>query len=103
MCQIGARILAALNASRILWVEGLRGEDITDGHIDSLARFVGTHTILIEYPAYADSTDPWYQLAVTTHVRANESHAVDVASRRVRSTARTPPPALSYCHGSDDD
>ena len=67
--QITARILSATGATRLLWVDGLLGQDITDGHIDTLVRFVGTDTLVIEMPAVADTSDPWWNLAVATKVR----------------------------------
>ena len=35
-----------LGATNIIWLEGTTDEDITDGHIDGLVRFVDEHTIL---------------------------------------------------------
>ncbi len=37
--QIEERLLGLLGADRLIWVDGLAGHDITDGHIDTLARF----------------------------------------------------------------
>lgn len=39
--DIGKRLLKAYYAEEIIWSEGVWGEDITDYHIDSLARFTG--------------------------------------------------------------
>lgn len=38
--QISKRLLAAYGADQIIWSSGVAGLDITDYHIDSLARFV---------------------------------------------------------------
>ena len=43
----------------MIWVDGLAGHDITDGHIDTLARFVNPATIIIDKPAFEDPSDPW--------------------------------------------
>lgn len=54
-----AEILAALGASRMLWVPGLRNHDITDDHIDGLARFVGAGRMVVDQPAEPLASGPW--------------------------------------------
>jgi agmatine deiminase len=49
--EIGARLMAAYGAERIIWAPGVAGLDITDYHIDSLARFTGPGRVLINLPA----------------------------------------------------
>lgn len=64
--EIGEALVAALGAERILWVDGVAGEDITDGHIDTLARFADPTTIVHEFPSYVEPGEVWYDLAVDT-------------------------------------
>jgi agmatine deiminase len=42
--------MAAYGAERIIWAPGVAGLDITDYHIDSLARFTGPGRVLINLP-----------------------------------------------------
>ncbi len=63
---IADRLTALLGADRLLWVDGIAGMDITDGHIDTLARFVDPATIVHEYPSYVEPGETWYDLAVDT-------------------------------------
>ena len=42
---------------------GLKGKDITDYHIDALARFVNPGKILIQLPARIDPADPFSRAA----------------------------------------
>jgi agmatine deiminase len=65
--DIATALVAGLGASRMLWVDGVAGEDITDGHIDTLARFVDATTIIHEYPSYVEPGETWYDVAVSTH------------------------------------
>lgn len=58
--QIGARLKALVGAERIIWVDGVAGQDITDSHIDTLARFIDPTTILVEDPG---TTDVWERVA----------------------------------------
>ncbi len=64
--EIARRLVALLGAERLLWVDGIAGADITDGHIDTLARFVDRSTIVNEVPSYVEPGETWYDLAVRT-------------------------------------
>lgn len=88
--EIGRRLLRAYGAERMIWTRGVYGEDITDYHIDSLARFTGPGRVLINLPDRPDRGDPFHQAALDTH-DALEAAGVDVEVipepeyRRVRS------------------
>lgn len=64
--QIEAALLEAYGASRMLWAPGLRGEDITDYHIDSLVRLTGPGRALINLPKHPDPRDPFHRAAEQT-------------------------------------
>ncbi|MEM9845942.1 MAG: agmatine deiminase family protein [Pseudomonadota bacterium] len=65
--QIEARLLSALGADRMIWSPGVWDEDITDYHIDSLARFTGPGRVLINLPARQDPSDPFHLAGRETH------------------------------------
>ncbi|MGX9355364.1 agmatine deiminase family protein [Roseobacteraceae bacterium S113] len=65
--EIGARLLKAYGAERILWSPGVWDEDITDYHIDSLARFTGPGRVLMNLPDTPDPDDPFHAAALETH------------------------------------
>lgn len=65
--QISSALLAAYGADRIVWSDGVWGEDITDYHIDSLARFTGENRILINLPDEPDERDPFHMAALDTY------------------------------------
>ncbi|MFU1477972.1 agmatine deiminase family protein [Roseovarius sp. C7] len=67
--EIEARLLAAYGAERMIWSEGVWGEDITDYHIDSLARFTGPGRVLINLPDEPDMNDPFHLAALDTYDR----------------------------------
>lgn len=67
--EIEARLLRAYGADRMIWSSGLWGEDITDYHIDSLARFTGPGQVLINLPEDPDSDDPFHFAALDTYER----------------------------------
>ncbi len=51
----------------MIWSGGVWGEDITDYHIDSLARFTGAGRVLINLPNRPDMHDPFHVAALETH------------------------------------
>lgn len=65
--EIELRLLTAFGADRMIWSPGVWGEDITDYHIDSLARFSGPGRVLINLPDDPDLEDPFHFAAVETH------------------------------------
>ncbi|MEJ8559874.1 agmatine deiminase family protein [Yoonia sp. GPGPB17] len=67
--EIEMRLLRAYGADRIVWSPGVWGEDITDYHIDSLARFTGPGRVLINLPDDPDMRDPFHVAALNTHDR----------------------------------
>ncbi|MGB2756101.1 MAG: agmatine deiminase family protein, partial [Acidimicrobiia bacterium] len=74
--QVEAHILSMLGADRMLWIDGLAGADITDGHIDTLARFASSEIIVIDKPAFEDPEDPWVQVAERTREQLTEARTV---------------------------
>ena len=67
--EIGRRLKHAYGAEQIIWGEGVWGEDITDYHIDSLARFTGAGRVLINLPEDPDPYDPFHTAALETRDR----------------------------------
>jgi len=65
--EIEARLLSAYGAERMIWSEGVMNEDITDYHIDSLARFTGGGRVLMNLPDRPDPEAPFHQAALDTN------------------------------------
>lgn len=88
--DVEARLLAAYGAQRMIWSKGVKGEDITDYHIDSLARFTGPGKVLINLPEDPDPRDPFHRAAAQTHAGLlaaglDVEHIPEPNSRRVKS------------------
>lgn len=64
--EIGERLVDLLGAERLIWVDGLAGEDITDGHIDTLARFAQPDVVVLDAPAFEEPGDVWFDVSVAT-------------------------------------
>lgn len=67
--EIEKRLLAAYGARRMIWSPGVRNKDITDYHIDSLARFTGASRVLINLPDSPDLHDPFHLAGLQTRDR----------------------------------
>ncbi len=67
--QIEARLLKAYGADKMIWSRGVYDQDITDYHIDSLARFTGAGRVLINLPDRPDLDDPFHLAALDTYDR----------------------------------
>ncbi len=75
--DIEAAILDMLGADRMIWVDGLAGADITDRHIDTLARFADPSTIVVDTPAFDDPADPWVAVAARTKSIVTAATTID--------------------------
>jgi agmatine deiminase len=57
--EVELALLNALGGKKMIWAPGIAGKDITDYHIDALARFVGPGKVLIQLGDAIDPDDPW--------------------------------------------
>ncbi|MEV6521400.1 agmatine deiminase family protein [Longispora sp. NPDC051575] len=57
--QIEADLIAALGVRKVIWLAGVRGEDITDAHVDTLVRYVAPGVVLLDKPAPDSPPDVW--------------------------------------------
>jgi agmatine deiminase len=57
--RLTTEICDYLGARKMIWIPGLRGHDITDDHIDGLARFVRGPDVVVDQPANPHARNPW--------------------------------------------
>ena len=65
--EIEAMLLDTMGATKMIWAPGIKGADITDYHIDALARFIKPGQVLIQMGDEVDPDDPWSVSAFETH------------------------------------
>ena len=65
--EVEAMLLETMGAKKMIWAPGIKGADITDYHIDALARFVKPAQVLIQMGEEIDPEDPWSVSAFETH------------------------------------
>jgi agmatine deiminase len=57
--RLTADICGHLGARKMIWVPGLKHHDITDDHIDGLARFARPAEVVVDQPASPHATNAW--------------------------------------------
>jgi agmatine deiminase len=65
--EVESLLLEAMGASKMIWAPGIKDADITDYHIDALARFTEPGVVLIQLGDEVDPSDPWSIAAFETH------------------------------------
>ena len=53
--QIAAAMRAAYGASKVIWLTGVKGQDITDDHVDATSRFLKQGRGLVQWPDNRDT------------------------------------------------
>lgn len=65
--EVEKLLLDALGAEKVIWAPGVAGADITDFHIDALARYVKPGQVMIQLPKKITAGDPWSASAYETY------------------------------------
>lgn len=55
-CDIEGELRRTLGVDKVIWIPGRKGLDVTDGHIDGLARFLSPGKVLLSRPSQLDSS-----------------------------------------------
>ena len=84
--QLEAAMGAAYGASEVIWFTGIRGQDITDDHVDSTSRFTAAATGIVQYPRQASDHNMWSndercQYEVLSH--AHSDHGRPIATTKL--------------------
>lgn len=77
--EIEAELKELLGVTTVIWFPGVRGEDITDAHIDSLVRFAAPGVVLLDTPGPGVPADVWSDS--TAQARKILSTSTDAAGR----------------------
>ncbi|MGW5778019.1 agmatine deiminase family protein [Streptomyces sp. NPDC003863] len=95
--QVEQAMKSALGIDKVIWVPGLAGQDITDCHIDCLARFVAPGRVILDQPG--PGTDPKW-VAVYNETKQILLSATDAQGRSLTVT-ELPGPTRSRIRGKD--
>lgn len=98
-----------LGVKKIIWLKGLKGYDITDSHIDALARFVAPGVVMVSKPPPESQTQglplhsKWFQawreqyaqaiqvLSTTTDAKGNTLRVIDLPEPNPSKARRISP------------
>ncbi|MFE2288746.1 agmatine deiminase family protein [Streptomyces sp. NPDC059443] len=81
--QVEESLKSALGIDKVIWVPGLAGQDITDCHIDCLARFTSPGQVILDKPG-PDADSKW--VAVYDETRQILQSATDAQGRPLAIT-----------------
>ncbi|MFD5143961.1 agmatine/peptidylarginine deiminase [Streptomyces sp. NPDC058401] len=79
--QIEAELLTRFGASKMIWLPGVRGQDVTDGHIDGTARYIKPGVVMVQL---AGAVRPAVWTANANAIRDVLVNATDARGRRLQ-------------------
>ncbi|MFE5942975.1 agmatine deiminase family protein [Streptomyces sp. NPDC056480] len=97
--QIEQGMKSVLGVDKVIWVPGLAGQDITDSHIDCLARFTAPGQVILDKPGPGVDSK-W--VAVYQETKRILQGATDAQGRRLTIT-ELPGPDRRYIRGRGND
>lgn len=97
--QIEAELKSSLGVKKVLWLAGVRGKDITDAHVDSIARFTAPGVVLVDQAFPGSPPDVWSRSA--DQARAVLKQATDARGKRLE-VIDLPQPDLDRITGRGD-
>ncbi|MEV5982966.1 agmatine deiminase family protein [Streptomyces sp. NPDC052114] len=98
--QIEDELKKTLGIKKVIWLAGVRGQDITDAHVDSLVRFTEPGVVLLDRAHPDTPADSWSRAA--DQAKAVLSKATD-AKGRPFEIVDLPQPDLYEITGEGDD
>ncbi|MFB6874926.1 agmatine deiminase family protein [Streptomyces sp. NPDC056323] len=98
--RIEAELKQTLGIKKVIWLAGVRGQDITDAHVDSLVRFTEPGVVLLDKAHPDTPADSWSRAA--DQAKAVLSKATD-AKGRPFEIVDLPQPDLYEITGEGDD
>lgn len=78
-----------LGVEKVIWLAGVRGEDITDAHVDSLVRFTAPGVVLLDRAHPSTPADSWSRSADQAKSVLSKATDARVGASR-SSTCRSP-------------
>jgi agmatine deiminase len=61
--QVEEELKRALGVTKVIWLAGVRGKDITDAHVDCLTRFAAPGVVLLDQAFPGSPADSWSRSA----------------------------------------
>ncbi|MFE7129832.1 agmatine deiminase family protein [Streptomyces sp. NPDC057638] len=97
---IEAELKRSLGVEKVIWLAGVRGQDITDAHVDSLVRFTEPGVVLLDRAHPGTPPDSWSRSA--DQAKSVLSRTTDARGRRFE-IIDLPQPDPDRIEGEGDD
>ncbi|MCW1250581.1 agmatine deiminase family protein [Acaricomes phytoseiuli] len=98
--ELDSRLKETLGVTTVIWFDGVYGEDITDAHVDSLARFAAPGVVLLDVPGLGAPYDVW---AASSAQAKGLLHASADARGQSFEIIELPQPDYRRVRGSEED
>ncbi|MGX2993047.1 agmatine deiminase family protein [Streptomyces sp. JNUCC 64] len=98
--RIEAELKETLGVTKVVWLAGVRGEDITDAHVDSLVRFTEPGVVLLDRAHPSTPPDSWSRSA--DQARSVLAGATDARGRGFE-VVELPQPDFRRIRGEGDE
>ncbi|MEC4015448.1 agmatine deiminase family protein [Streptomyces sp. H27-D2] len=98
--RIEAELKSGLGVKKVIWLAGVRGQDITDAHVDSLVRFTAPGVVLLDQALPGTPVDVWSRAA--DQARSVFKDATDARGKRLE-VIDLPQPDFDEITGRGDD
>ncbi|WP_435223213.1 agmatine deiminase family protein [Streptomyces sp. Tue6028] len=98
--RIEAELKKVLGVRKVIWLKGVRGQDITDAHVDSLVRFTAPGVVLLDQAFPGMPADSWSRAA--DQARSVLTEATDAQGRHLE-IIDLPQPDPDRITGEGDD
>ncbi|MCL6415144.1 agmatine deiminase family protein [Aestuariirhabdus sp. Z084] len=95
---IETELKALLGLRKIIWLEGIKGKDITDGHTDFYARFTRPGEVIVS----RDNFRPSYDYEVTRNNIETLKNSTDADGNKLRTIILDTPDQINEKFGSHD-
>ncbi|MFD8750642.1 agmatine/peptidylarginine deiminase [Kitasatospora sp. NPDC059577] len=80
--QVESELRKALGVTKVIWLAGVKGKDITDAHVDCLARFAAPGVVFLDRAFPGTPPDVWSRSA--DQARAVLAEATDATGRKLK-------------------
>ncbi|TQF06822.1 agmatine deiminase family protein [Kitasatospora acidiphila] len=87
--QVEAELKQALGVTKVIWLAGVRGKDITDAHVDCLARFAAPGVVFLDRAFPGTPPDVWSRSA--DQARAVLADVTDATGKKPKVVEITQP------------
>lgn len=87
-----------LGLEKIIWLKGIKGKDITDGHTDFYARFISSDEIIVAYEPYEES----YEHELTKENISIIKKATNLKGEKFKITLLENPQEINEKYGIED-